>query len=888
MTPSTIAHYRVNLKLGEGGMGVVWRATDTKLGREVAIKVLPDAFAQDADRMARFTREAQVLASLNHPNIAAIYGVEQRALVMELVPGQTLAERIAQGPMPVEEALPLAIQIAEALEYAHERGVIHRDLKPANIKITPADCVKVLDFGLAKAFSADVSQPDPESSPTLTMRATVAGVILGTAAYMSPEQAKGKPVDRRADMWSFGVVLYEMLTGRPLYSGETVPETLVAVIKDTPDLTALPEQTPAAIRRVLRRCLEKDPRRRLQAIGEVRFMLGEPDEAAAPSTTAPRRHALLPWVIAGALALPALTASWIAWRATRLQDRPMMRFVAELGPDAVAGTMTTVAISPDSSRIVFPIRGPNGRIQLATRLMDQFKVTLLPGSEDGRDAFFSPDGRWIGFFTGDNMKKISVEGGAAVTLCEGVMTSGDRGASWGEDGTIIAALDVFHLFRIPEVGGKPEMLAVKAAAPFEISYRWPQILPGGEAVIVTMGLVGGFEDAAIAVVWLKTGEVKKVVTGGYFGRYLPSGHLIYLHQGTLFAVPFDTQRMQTRGTAAPIQEDIAGNSVNGGGNLDFSWGPSGHGMLVYVSRQNANVTGVLAWLDAAGKKVTLLTPGPAPTPRLSPSGKNLALSIAGDIFNYDLERTAMKRLTFTAAGNRSPVWTPDGKHIVYAPAAGGIWWTRADGSAQPERLTDVQGVVAPQSFSPDGRRLAYFHTGEGILVLSLDMNDPDHPRPGKPEVFLQMPGAFSNAAFSPDGRWLAYSSAESGSSQVYVRPYRMEGAQAAASGKWQISTSPGRFPIWSLTGNELFYETIDGHIMVADYTAKGETFNPGKPRQWTEAPTLVTGAYQNLDLAPDGKRFVVFFAPDGGGNNRGPVHATFLLNFFDELKRRIP
>jgi len=866
-------------------MGEVWRATDTKLGRDVAIKILPEAFAADPDRMVRFTREAQVLASLNHPNIAAIYGVEERALVMELVEGQTLAEPIAAGAIAIEEALPVARQIAEALEYAHEKGIIHRDLKPANVKITSEGRVKVLDFGLAKAMAGDIASGDPMSSPTLTMRATTVGTIIGTAAYMSPEQAKGKPVDRRGDIWAFGVVLWEMLTGRQMYSGETISETLASVIKDTPDLAALPAATPPAIRRLLRRCLEKDPRRRLQAIGEARFILEEPPEEAAPAPVAAPRREMLPWAIAGMLAIAALAAGIVAWRATRPPDRPMMRFSADLGPDAVAASRITAIISPDGTRIVYPVRTTANVVQLASRLMDQSKAIVLPGTEDARDPFFKPDGQWIGFFSVGKMKKVSVQGGAAVALCDSI-GAGDRGGAWGEDGTIVATLDARHLFRIPEAGGRPENPLPKIDPKEQTSYRWPQFLPDGETVLATAGIVGTFDEANIVAISLKTGVVKIVWNGGYYGRYLRSGHLTYLHQGVLFGVRFDAGRLETRGTPVPIESDIAGNTTNGGGQLDYSR----TGTLVYLSGKSNSDLHSLAWIDAVGKTVSALTQaGAVLTPRLSPDGKAVAMSVNGDIVVYDMQRSVSNRITFSAAANRFPVWTPDGKHIVYSAATGGIFWTRADGSSQPQRLFDARGTGAtgPGSFTPDGRTLAFSQIGDGndpdLWTLPLDLSDPDHPKPGKPELFLRTPGIDSDPAISPDGRWLAYTTTEGGPYQVYVRPF----PPVASGGKWLISSANGAYrPIWSRNGRDLFYETIDGHIMATEYTAKGDTFSAQTPRPWCDPPVVTTGMLPNIDLAPDGKRFLAFPSEIGAG--KASVHVTFLVNFFDELKRKLP
>jgi len=871
-TGTRLGCYEILAPLGAGGMGEVYRAHDTKLDRDVAIKILPEGVAQDAERLARFEREAKVLASLNHPNIAAIYGVEDRALVMELVEGET-----PSGPLPVETALNYARQIADALEAAHEKGIVHRDLKPANIMVTAAGVVKALDFGLAAVVaqtSGSVSG-DPAQSPTLTMGATQLGMILGTAGYMAPEQARGKPVDKRADIWAFGVVLHEMLTGRRLFAGEDVSETLAAVIKEEPRWDGVP----AKVQRLLKSCLEKDPKRRLRDIGDAWRLLEE-----APGQP-PASQRSLPWKAASAaLALALAVVLWVAWRATRPVDHPLMRFSADLGPDAVAGQHSTAIISPDGTRIAFPARGPGG-VQIATRLIDQSQATILSGTEGAADPFFSPDGQWIGFFADQKLKKISVQGGAPFTLCEAVYP---RGAAWGEDGNIIVALDGLHLSRIPEAGGTPQIVAKPEDHGLR-TYRWPQILPGGDTLLVTAtNAAGNFEDANIAAISLKTGQLKMVQRGGYFGRYLPSGHLIYIHQGTLFAVPFDLKRLETSGVPAPQLQDVAGFPVSGGGQLDFSQ----TGILVYLAGKSMPTSRSLVWLDGAGKQAPLFTaPGPTLTPRFSPDGKRLALAVNGDISVYDLERGALTRITFTpGALNRSSVWTPDGRHIVFAPAAGGgLWWIRADGSGQPGRLLETIGITGPGSFSPDGKRLAFSQgsqaTANDIWILPLDTTDPDHPKPGKPELFVGTPGNDVGPAFSPDGRWIAYASDESGSFHVYVRP---SGASSGSGGKWQISTAPGRFPMWSPNRKELFFVSMDGHIQVAEYTVNGEAFVPGKPRQWCETPVSAVANNPNLDLAPDGKRFVAFPASEGGGADKASLHVTFLLNFFDELRRRMP
>ncbi len=882
MSPQqTIAHYRITSKLGEGGMGAVYRATDTKLNREVAVKVLPDSFASDPDRLARFTREAQVLASLNHPNIAAIYGVEERALILELVEGTTLA-----GPMPVAEVLPIARQIAEALEYAHDRGIVHRDLKPANVKVTPEGRVKVLDFGLAKALAAEAAAGDPMSSPTITMRATMAGLIMGTAGYMSPEQAKGKPVDRRADIWAFGVVVFELLTGRMMYTGETVSETLASVIKDQVDLSALPSDTPPAIRRLLKRCLEKDPQRRLQAIGEARIAIDdigveEPAPMGAPPAVPARKGAPW-WLIAVAAAIPMLVLGGLLWRATRPVERPMQRFSADLGPDAVTGTRITLAISRDGRRIAHQVQTPSGTM-LATRLLEQAVPTLLFGTSNMVDPFFSPDGQWIGFFGQNRMMKVSINGGAPIGLCDSGVV---RGAAWGEDGFIYATLDASGISRIPEAGGKPELIAdpVKGGRRTD---RWPQILPGGESLLVTSGFSANvYEDANIAVLSLRTKQYKIVHRGGYYGRYLPSGHLIFVHSGTLFAVRFDLKRLEAQGAPVPILDDVAAVPSQGAGQFDFSE----NGILAYLSGKSALDGTEIAWMDKAGRVEKALSVAAPRTPRLSPDGRHLALSVNGDVYVYDLVRATTTRLTTEGHSNSNyPQWMPDGRHLIYA-AANGLNWIRADGSGKPESLL-TPGSPMPQSISADGMTLAY-HIGAGasggrdLYTAPIDTSDPDHAKLGKPEPFVMTPHADVDPAFSPDGKWLAYASGQAtGGYQTYVRAFPAE----AKGGQVQISSEPGRFPLWSRTSKEIFYVDMTGKIMVVPYTIANGVFTPGKAEVWSETRITLTGVAIPLDIAPDGKRFIVFPATDASHTaDKANLHAVFLLNFFDELKRKLP
>jgi serine/threonine-protein kinase len=893
--PSSIAHYRITAKLGEGGMGEVYRATDTKLNRDVAIKVIPEAFAADAARMARFAREAQVLASLNHPNIAAIYGVEERALVLELVEGPTLAERIGQGPMPAEEAIPIACQIAEAMEYAHERGVIHRDLKPANIKLTgPASGrsgrVKVLDFGLAKL--REESQ-EGATAPTRTM------AIAGTPGYLAPEQLQGKPADSRSDIFAFGCVLYELLTGRRAFPGNTLAASLASTAMAEPKPI---EGVPRELEKLLRRCLRKDPSRRAQSMADVRVALEDlkedsqsPEATAVESHPSARRAPALPWAVAAVLAVALGAAAWVAWRATRPVDRPLIRLDVNLGPDAMAGSSTTVAISPDGRRLVYPVRGPDGRQQLATRLLDQPQATLLAGTEDGYDPFFSPDSQWIGFAADLSLKKISVQGGAPVTLCHAYSLDG---GSWGDDGNIVASLGILEpLSRLPASGGPLQRLTKLAAG--EATHRWPQVLPGGKAVLFTSASSpAGMVDAAIQALDLRSGAVKVLQRGGYYGRYIPGGYLVYVNQGVLYGERFDAGKLQTLAAPQPLLEDVAADASRGGGQFDFSPGPSGAGMLVYLAGAENAQRWPIVWMDSSGKTEPLLTtPGIYFNPRFSPDGRRLALdqtSNGSDIFVYDLARGAMTRLTFDGH-SQGPIWSPDGARIAFRTntATGtALMWTRSDGAGEPRKLLDGPNVVVPWSFSPDGRRLAYFDfnpdTGNDIWTLPLDPANSDSPRPGKPQPYLRTPAGELVPTYSPDRRWIAYRSDSAGTSEIYVRPAPNDasGGAPAGGGKWQVSTDGGVYAIWAKNGRELFYERSDHRIMALDYTVNGDSFVPGQPRPWSDKQLFNPGRL-NLDLAPDGKRFAVFQSPEASGPAKGAVHAVFLLNFLDELKRRL-
>jgi serine/threonine protein kinase len=888
--------YEIVSKLGAGGMGEVYRARDSKLNRDVAIKVLPAALANDAQYMARFEREAQMLAALNHPNIATVYGVEQGALVMELVEGADL-----KGPLPLDEAIAIARLIAAGLEAAHEKGIIHRDLKPANIKTTPAGGVKILDFGLAKSVDTNSAAPAPSNptiSPTLSMQMTQVGMILGTAAYMSPEQARGKPVDRRTDIWAFGVVMYEVVTGKRLFHGEDLTETLASVVKDRPDLSDVPAQ----VRRLLERCLEKDPKKRLRDIGDMELLLAEAAPATPTALTAPSRSRLgwLAWAVAGALSIALGISLWALWRATQPVDRPLVRLDVDLGADVsllpVTSLGSSVAISPDGTRLVY-VSGTSSRYRIGgsggvgashklfTRRLDQSKTTELPGAE-GVAPFFSADSQWIGFETSSlKLSKISVEGGAVVPLADpgGPFYPGN----WSEDGNIYVGVFGKGLVRIPGGGGAPETIA--ALDNGEVNLAFPQLLPGGKALLFSAYTTQNADASSIEVMTLADHHRKTVSRGGTSPRYLATsngaGYLVYLNKATVFAIPFDLDKLETRGNAVPILDDVASHATLGTAQLSISR----TGTLVY--RKSGGDSGLLtvAWLDGAGKTQPLpAKPAVYGRPTLSPDGQRLALEVTEgsgtDIWVYDWQRDTMTRLTFDSKA-LAPVWTPDGRYIVFGAVGEGMSATRSDGAGKPQPLIQSKNIQFPWSFTQDGKRMAF---AESDPKTSLDLwtvpleSDGAGLRAGKPEVFLQTPARELNPVFSPDGQWLAYMSNESGTFQIYVRAFPDKG------GKWQISNGGGIYPMWSRS--DLFFESLDQHIMAATYRVLGDSFAADKPRLWSDKPIGGSaGSVKNIDLAPDGKRIVALMpAAEAKGSQETQNQVVFLLNFFDELRRRVP
>jgi serine/threonine-protein kinase len=787
MTPGAIiAHYKITAKLGEGGMGAVYRATDTKLNRDVAIKVLPPTFGEDVARMQRFEREAQVLASLNHPNIAAIYGIEQNAIVMELVEGEDL-----KGPLPVDTVIDYARQIAAGLEAAHEKGIIHRDLKPANIKVTPDGILKLLDFGLAKAREESASTAgaaSPTMSPTLSLAMTQAGMILGTAAYMAPEQARGKSVDRRADIWAFGVILYELLTGATLFGGgETVSDSLAAVLTREPDYNALPKDTLPRLRKLIERCLRKDPKQRLRDIGDARILLDEPEPALASSAAPapPRRWAGIAAVAASLLAT-LLGFGW--WRDAHREPelKPMLRLNVDLGPNAQQGRFASAWLSPDGRRLAFLSRQTNGGSSLWIRQLDQRDASLL-AADATSSPFFSPDSRWVGFFSPGKLRKVSVQGGGPVTLCD-IEDVGD--GTWSEDGTIVFSLGSRGLYAVPEDGGAPKRLT-DAAGPKQGGHRLPHFLPGGKSLLFThYGSAGNWDSSNVELLRLQTGERKVLAKAAYAAQYLQSGHLLFLRENRIFAVAFDAQKGELRGTPAPVVE---GMKSNGSGVQLFS--SARNGALVYESGAGAQSSWPVVWVDRSGTLTPLVErPARYRSPRFSPDGKFLATSAAGpkgdDLWVFDLERKTSTQLTFNAGLSDEVAWTPDGRYILFATSEpAGTWLIRGDGAGGARRLSDTQ--IRPQSFTPDGRRMV--STGGGIATYSLDLSDPEHPKAGPVEWAIQE-RALHDAEVSPDGRWVAFVLGVMGREELFVVPYRIGGARGS---RWRISTAGAKFPRWS-------------------------------------------------------------------------------------------
>jgi eukaryotic-like serine/threonine-protein kinase len=943
---SSLGPYSIVGPLGAGGMGEVYRATDTRLKRQVAIKVLPPVLAADPDRLGRFQREAEVLASLNHPHIAAIYGFEDsngiKALVMELVEGATLADRLAQGPIPVDEALPIARQIAEALEAAHERGIIHRDLKPANIKVREDGTVKVLDFGLAKLAEPGGGASFPpgdaaSQAATVMSPATMTGMgmILGTAAYMSPEQARGKPVDKRTDVWAFGAVLYEILTARRAFAGEDVAETIASVMKTTPYWTALPADAPPHVVTLIQGCLDKDRNSRISDIAVARFLLSDHASgslagvsasgiaaATAPATTSgvrPARAAatplwrqLAPWGVAGFLAM-TIVGMFLD------RDPPVAMPVTHLEmnmrpADGLVGSgaaprpgRTAIALSPDGRLAVFAATKGN-TTQLYARALDRPEATPVAGTEGGDEPFFSPDGAWIGFRADNKIKKVPVAGGATAVVCD--LGTGVRGAgkSWTEDGTIYFSGND-GIFKVSAGGGTPVTVSEPLGSKGERTLL-PHVLPDGKTLLFTAVINDQWATAKVVLEPLEPASPpgskrRDLLEGAADARYVDTGHLVYMKSGTLMAVPFDLASLQTTGAPVALIENVmqAVNAPNFGDETGAGqFAVSKSGSLLYALGGIGPVRNQsMVWVDRSGvaQPLTAVAPGPFLSPRLSPDDQKVVVELRRgatrntDVWLYDVTRGIPTRVTLDTTGGGSAIWSPDGKRLAYAASVGGdglsVFAIRADGGGQPERLTTEKGFHLPTSWAstPTGETIATLYRApangpRGIWVVP--MSGTRTPKP-----FFESTFALSAPEFSPDGKWMVYTSVEAGSPEVYVQPYPGPGE------KIRISTAVGYEPIWIRNGREIVYRSsirenerlVRVFYSVAIRSLSPFQFDPPRPLFKTNPGDYdSTSPIRGWDATADGQRFLMMKPQPSTDKAVTEMHVV--LNWTDELKRRVP
>ncbi len=887
-------------------MGEVYRCEHVRLGREVAVKVLHEFTSDNPEYKSRFEREARVLASLNHPNIATLHGLEEAGdatllLEMELVPGETLAERLSRGPLTPDEALPIFKQVAQALQAAHDRGIIHRDLKPSNIKVTPEGRVKVLDFGLAKAFENE--RGDSAASTAMFTTTTQRGFILGTAAYMSPEHVRGQALDRRTDIWAFGCMFYEALTGRTPFASSTVSDTLAAVLREEPDWRAL-SPAPLAIQRLIKRCLRKEPQARLHDIADAGL---EIDDAVAESTPlvvpmpgrdpvrVSRRRALLT-AMTGLAVVAVATAVFysLAGRSGAPVSGTSSRLAVPIPPgqQIERAGLAPLAISPDGARIAYSAVERGGRTRLFVRPLDRFDATAIAGTEGASAPFFSPDGRWIGFYANGMLQRVSIDGGAALRICE---TPAVWSASWGSDDVIVfaGAASPGGLWRVPAGGGVPEQVTT-VDTNVENQHAYPSRLPNGD---VLFGVITdrGWHLARVSLASKQIIPLGQPGSGGAGARHVETGHLVYAAGGGLVAVPFDAAK---GATASPVPL-LERPEVDPSGNAAFA--VSTTGTMVYVPRVSTLPSRSLVTVDRAGRATLVNDTRAAYThPRLSPDGKRLAVAIetenGADIWVYDLVRGSRMRLT-NGGVNGFPVWSHDGQRITFQSARSGgvsMYSRLVDGNAEPEPLIRSQGDTSglsrslagllpgsmptftaanphvPMSWSPDGANLAFDErkpsAERDIWILSRD---------GSPSPFLVTPFDESSPAFSPDGRWLAYVSDESGRGEVYVQPFPGPG------GKWPISADGGTEPAWSADGRELYYRQGDA-LMTVSVTASATDFKAGRPVALFSSRYEQMDGARNYDVSPDKLSFVAVRNEGAAETNQLNV----VLNWFAEVRAR--
>jgi eukaryotic-like serine/threonine-protein kinase len=910
MIGTKLAHYEITHHLGSGGMGDVYQALDSKLGRSVAIKFLPEAFSHDSERVARFEREARLLASLNHANIAGIHGLEQidgrHFLVMELVLGETLADRLQHGAIPVEEALPIAKQIAEALEEAHDKGVVHRDLKPANIKITAEGKVKVLDFGLAKAYERETTNVSRSHSPTISMAATNAGLILGTAAYMSPEQAAAKPLDRRTDIWSFGVVFWEMLTGQRLFDGETLSHTLADVLRAPIDFGKLPRATAPAIRELMQRCLDRDTRSRLRDIGEARVVLektiANPTASAAIATTqttakTSSRRVIVAWAVAFIAIVGAAALAFVHFR-ERPPVAPLIRF--QIFSPAQTTFATTGVLSPDGRRLAFEGPGPDGRPMLWVRPLDALDSRALPGTEGAiAGPIWSPDSRFLAFgvngFPG-RLKKVDVSGGPPQTLCE--YNGGYREGAWSPEGVILFGAASTGLIRVSETGGMASPVTKIDAARQEIQHAGPTFLPDGRHFLYhrasnipgNTGIYLGTLDAAP-----ESQSTERLIGSDSDPHYVRAsnsagGFLVFLREGSLLAQPFDGLKLA--GDVIPIAEDV--------GTLGtYGWvSVSNTGMMAYRTGNAIGPTVDLLWFDRTGKRLGQLglhLNYIGAGVQLSPDGKRVVvtqtegglvpnmLAVRQRAWTAEVARGIFSRLNAGEGTEGSPAVSPDGRVAFSSTlngAIGDLYWMPAGGIGAPEPLLLKSPTVKhPNDFSPDGRFLIYDdHTAQRQDLWILPLQAPPQGGERKPIPFLVTAADETFGQFSPDGKWIAYSSDESGRREVYVQGFDPNRVPAAAVGKWQLSTAGGDKPRWSPDGKELYYIAPDRKMMAVPVKL-GAIVEPGLAFPLFDTKVV---SFYPYDVSSDG-RFLLYTPSGTEAPASSPV--TILMNWEATLRR---
>jgi len=881
--------YEVLAALGAGGMGEVYRARDTRLKRDVAIKVLPDHASADLDRLNRFQREAELLATLNHPHIAAVYGLEAvrpstgsgpelTAIVLELVEGATLADLIARGPMAVADALPIARQIAEALEAAHNKGVVHRDLKPSNVKVTSDGTVKVLDFGLAKMLEASAAEGEsnpPSSlsmSPTLSVHATQTGVILGTAAYMSPEQARGRPVDRRTDIWAFGCVLYEMLTGRQAFSGPTVSDMIAAILEREPAFDRLPPSTPASVRRLLARCLDKDHKRRLRDIGDARLEIDDALTGTGEATSAVASgRAWSPLAAVGAVVVAAAGAALLTWTMKRPLAPAIGRSIARLAvatAEPLADAEETVAVSPDGRRIAY-VAGDTTRRRIYVREIDRYDSTPVPGTEGADGVTFSDDGRSVAFLADRRLKTVTLAGGSPIIVREPVL---GRGLEWVADGSILFnQATAKGIWRVRPGGDTVDSLT--KLDPHEDQHRFPRLLPGGRAVLYSGWSGGGLADDQVFAHIIDTGQ-RRALVKGTGAQYLPTGHLVYVRGGNLFAVPFDPVKLELNGSPVVVLEGVR-QSPTGTPQISFAR----DGTMVYVASGPVSHQGTLVWVDRRGvEQPAAVFDRAVAQPRMSPDGRRVAVVAKGDpdVWQLDLTRDTWTRVTFDGS-SAFPLWRPDGRLTFSSGKAGpyNIHWRTTDANGSVERLFGVPRSSYPLCWSPDGRRLAFVsldaETAQDIWLF-------DAIERGPPRRLLASPFAEGAPAFSPDGRSLAYVSNESGRPEIYVQPVDGPGE------KLIVSAGGGIEPVWPRDSRDLFYRS--GNAVMAVEVTSGPAIRIGRPRQLFDRNYAHSTAFwANWDADSRGQRFLMLKGDDAAAP---PPEIRVIVNWLEELKQRVP